>query len=350
VLTFLFNALWQLPLLFAAGWAGARLLRRAPAAYRHRVWVAALALSLLVPLVGTLRPSKLDVSRLVSRAPWATPSSSDAVAGSAGRESLGPSRVSTGLALRGIAFGYAALLSVLGLRLARSWRASARIVARAQAAPPGLAELARELGAATELRVSSEIAAPMTFGAREPVIVLPEALAHAASPGAVRGVLVHELAHVRRRDCALNLLCELLALPLAFHPSVRALRRRIAGARESACDEAAAAVVGARAYADMLLDVATAAARRPRLVGALGVLDGDFLEDRMKRVLDTRTRLGRGHALALLAAAVVTLGLVGRVAASAALQVAAEPGPGDMVGIWKGVWPRATRQASRPPT
>jgi beta-lactamase regulating signal transducer with metallopeptidase domain len=347
VLTFLFNALWQLPLLFAAAWVGARLLRRAPAAYRHRVWVAALALGVLVPFVGTLRPSKLDVSGLVARAAWTPPSSSGASSLSGAKTPPAPSQVSPRQALRGLAYGYAALLSVLALRLARSWRKSARIVARAQAAPPGLAELARELGAATELRVSPEIAAPMTFGVHEPVIVLPEALSRAASPTAVRGVLVHELAHVQRRDCALNLLCELLALPLAFHPSVRTLRRRIAGARESACDEAAAAVVGARDYADLLLEVATAAAQRPRLVGALGVLDGDFLEDRMKRILDTPARLGRRRALALLALAVATLGLVGRAAAGAALQVTAEPGPDEMVGVWKGVWAEGD-QAGKP--
>lgn len=46
VLTFLLNALWQLPLLAAVAWAGAFLLRRAPAAFRHRVWVSALGLSL----------------------------------------------------------------------------------------------------------------------------------------------------------------------------------------------------------------------------------------------------------------------------------------------------------------
>src|SRR6202008_4510701 len=148
-----------------------------------------------------------------------------------------------------------------------------------------------------DLRVSPDVAAPMTFGVLRPVIVLPEALARDADRSALRGVLVHELAHVQRRDCALNLICELLALPLAFHPTCGAFRRRLAGPAEAA----AAAVGGARTDAHLLLDVASAAARRPRLVGALGVLDGDFLEDRMKRVLDTHPRLGRRHALALLA-------------------------------------------------
>jgi hypothetical protein len=224
------------------------------------------------------------------------------------------------------------------VRLGRGWLRTEQIARRARPAPAELGTLADELGAAGMLRVSDAVAAPMTFGMAEPVIVLPEAFVRGASREAARGVLVHELAHVRRRDCAVNLVCELLALPLAFHPVVRLLRRRTAGARETACDEAAAGVVGARAYADMLLDVAAAAALRPRLAGAIGVLDGNCLEDRMQRILDTRARLGRRGALALLAAAVTAMSLVGRAAAAAALQVPTEPGPEDMVGVWKGEW------------
>ena len=42
VLSYLANALWQVPLLFAAGWLAARVLRRFGPAVEHRVWVSVL--------------------------------------------------------------------------------------------------------------------------------------------------------------------------------------------------------------------------------------------------------------------------------------------------------------------
>ena len=42
VLEYLFNSLWQLPLVFAAAWIAARLVRPAGPRAEHRVWVAAL--------------------------------------------------------------------------------------------------------------------------------------------------------------------------------------------------------------------------------------------------------------------------------------------------------------------
>jgi beta-lactamase regulating signal transducer with metallopeptidase domain len=284
------------------------------------------------------------VARLTARTPAVSSAGGSSTAPATVQKSS-PGNVSEILraALPAIAAGYLLLSLGLALRLWRSWRATQRIARAARPAPVPLEALASELGAAGMLRVSDAIAAPMTFGVTDPVIVLPDSFARGARPDAVRGVLVHELAHVRRRDCALNLLCELLALPLAFHPLVRTLRRRIAGARESACDEAAAAVVDPGAYAATLLDVATAAARRPRLAGAVGVLDGDSLEDRMKRVLDDRARLRGRRALLLFALSVLALGLVGRAAASAALQVGGKPGPDDMIGVWEAVMPTGDR-------
>jgi hypothetical protein len=49
VLSYLANSLWQIPLLFAAGWAAARVLRPLGAAAEHRVWVSVLVLQSLLP-------------------------------------------------------------------------------------------------------------------------------------------------------------------------------------------------------------------------------------------------------------------------------------------------------------
>src|ERR1700741_4063620 len=58
LLSYLFNALWQIPLLFAAAWVVARMLRRASPRLEHRVWVAALLLQVALPAC-TLRVAAL---------------------------------------------------------------------------------------------------------------------------------------------------------------------------------------------------------------------------------------------------------------------------------------------------
>src|ERR1700733_2270366 len=54
ILAYLLNSLWQVPLLFAAGWLAARVLRSAGAAAEHRVWVTTLILQSLIPALSTL--------------------------------------------------------------------------------------------------------------------------------------------------------------------------------------------------------------------------------------------------------------------------------------------------------
>ena len=59
VLSYLLNSLWQIPLLFAAGWVAARALRRVGSAAEHRVWVSVLLLQTLLPACSTLPPGWL---------------------------------------------------------------------------------------------------------------------------------------------------------------------------------------------------------------------------------------------------------------------------------------------------
>ncbi len=52
ILAYLLNSLWQVPLLFAAGWLAARALRSVSAEAEHRVWVVTLLLQSLLPAVS----------------------------------------------------------------------------------------------------------------------------------------------------------------------------------------------------------------------------------------------------------------------------------------------------------
>jgi hypothetical protein len=142
------------------------------------------------------------------------------------------------------------------------------------------------------------------------------------------------MAHVRRRDYALHLAGEALLIPISFHPAVRRLRRRLAETREMACDEATVErLIGARAYARSLLSVAASVAGLPRPALTLGVHDADTLEERMKRLADPRSRLGRRLTLASLSLALLVLAGSGLAASCLAVDA-----PSSQWSPFLGVW------------
>src|ERR1700748_2800830 len=67
ILTYLLNSLWQIPLLFGAGWLAARALRPAGAEVEHRVWVTTLALQCLLPAASIF---PIDWLRTLSLLSW----------------------------------------------------------------------------------------------------------------------------------------------------------------------------------------------------------------------------------------------------------------------------------------
>ena len=55
-----------------------------------------------------------------------------------------------------------------------------------------------------------------------PTRMIPEVMA--ADGEDLRAALLHEMAHVLRRDYAVNLVCEVLTLPVCWHPALMALK------------------------------------------------------------------------------------------------------------------------------
>ena len=117
-----------------------------------------------------------------------------------------------------------------------------------------LRELAEQLGVRRplELLEGPPDSAPMTFGARQPVIMIPRALLR--SPDSLDAVLVHELIHIRRVDYSWALLDCLISAAFAFHPLVWLLRRGIDRCRETSCDAEVLArgFVRPKPYAELL--------------------------------------------------------------------------------------------------
>lgn len=344
------NALWQLPLLVAAGKLAARLLRRAPAAHLHGLWLVVLLAAVALPVASPFLAARRLVAEARSAPPIATGEPLAAAAGEGSavpRAAAGPATlppVAVGGAGRMVLFVYLALVAVAGLRLALAVRRAAGLRRRAEPIPAGspasalASRLAHELGVRrVDLLMSGEVAGPVAVGTRRPAVLLPPWLLAGAGRGELESVLGHELAHVARRDCAVQLAVEALLLPLAPHPAAWWLRAELAKAREMACDETAAALAGGRAYARSLLGLAVSIAGRSNPAATLGAFDADNLEERMKRLLDGTRRLPRSRARWALAGCILAL-LAGAWSA-AGFALAAPASTADLsrlVGVWRG--------------
>lgn len=329
VAAFVLNAVWQVALVVAAAALAGRILRGAPARAQHWIWVLALALAVALPLVSVRDrwPSKATV--------LAAPLTTDLAPA---KEAPSPARgpvVRFGSGLPGaVAAAYAILLLGGMARLGRRCWTTNRIRASARPHPlPGPLRRAVERCAGA-MHVSTApilgsplIAGPVTLGAWEPVILLPNRMFSEVSAPVLISALGHELAHIRRCDFLLQAICELLYLPIAFHPAAALLKRSIEETRELACDEMVAGrLLDGSVYAQSLVGMAAAMCRCERPGYSLGVLDSNILERRIRR-LTAGPRAARSAGMALGAAtfvlaasamtasvySIVPLGLAGRI-------------------------------------
>ncbi|AIE86928.1 M56 family metallopeptidase [Fimbriimonas ginsengisoli] len=139
-----------------------------------------------------------------------------------------------------------------------------------------LLDLLQEFGGASgtadqlALVCSRSIQSPMVVGGRKATIVLPASTLESGSPSDAKLMLLHELAHVRRRDLSWLGLIWLVQSLFFFNPIVWLAARCARQDHESATDRHTAQWSGVpiQTYADMLLRASVVA--RPSLVpGAL---------------------------------------------------------------------------------
>ncbi|PHI18930.1 hypothetical protein CEQ90_15500 [Lewinellaceae bacterium SD302] len=110
--------------------------------------------------------------------------------------------------------------------------------------------------ASTVLRLSGQVGSALTAGIIRPFIVLPIGLVNQLAPAEMEAILLHELAHVVRRDHLWNALQSALLQLFFYHPVVHWLSRQIDREREYACDDLVIGRVEPRLYANSLLRVA----------------------------------------------------------------------------------------------
>jgi HEAT repeat protein/beta-lactamase regulating signal transducer with metallopeptidase domain len=327
----------QATVVLAVAWGLSLGMRRASAATRHVLWTCALAGAVAVPLAAGLLPrwelavpvleSAPRVSGLLATAPAAP-----AVEGAAvdvavdARPPFAPVRVLApgpepagvnrrmDLAWAAVAVWAAGALLVL-LRLVGAGLAASRL-RRTSREPDGswvdeARTLAAAVGVSQPIRFveSDAIDTPMVLGVWRPMLAMPAGTA--TWPAARwRVVLLHELAHVRRRDCLTQLLAGVACAVYWFNPLVWLSAWRLRVERERACDDfVLTAGADGPDYAGHLLDIARATARRSLLQGAgVAMAHRSQLEGRLMAILDPGIR--RSSALAGRLAAVALVGAV----------------------------------------
>ena len=87
---------------------------------------------------------------------------------------------------------------------------------------------------------------PMMAGFIKPVILLPFSILSQLSPAQVEAVLLHELAHIRRKDYIVNLLFSLGEMFFFFNPGVLWICSLIREERENCCDDIAVRQAGSK--------------------------------------------------------------------------------------------------------
>jgi beta-lactamase regulating signal transducer with metallopeptidase domain len=323
LVAYLLNAAWQIPLAALGAPLVCRFAGLTPKA-RNRVWLAFLLAATLLPALAFKAPASHATAVLAA---------SNTVRDLPVEVAPPPSALSEEWqALRGMIAGLASHAApvLLGLFVVAALLVAIRLVAASLAACRLLrrsrpATLADEITAALEafasvhgrttpsVRCSPDVRTPAVVGALRPVILIPERLA--VSREELRAALLHEAAHVVRHDYAVNLACEVLTLPVSWHPALIALKGGVRRSRELACDAmAAASMTSEQTYAKCLLSLARALGAAPPardaalLVGLFGRTD---LEDRVMHLMNPGPALrGPLHALRLCGAGVIATGLL----------------------------------------
>jgi beta-lactamase regulating signal transducer with metallopeptidase domain len=252
----------------------ARALSRRSAAARHQVWAVAIAASLMMPVIALVAPqwtiavlpsspvvtdTALASAPVVATAadpvfeplPATTPSESVEPASAPASASTFSTPITLWL------IGVLLVLARLAFGTARVWWMARRALPATVWAPLG-ERLALSLGIERPVTFLSgdEDAMPMACGLVRARVLLP-AEADDWPIERQRVVLLHELAHVKRRDCLTQMLAHLACATYWFNPLVWLAARRLRAERERACDDLVLAA-GTRGsdYADHLLDIA----------------------------------------------------------------------------------------------
>ena len=259
LMTYCLTALWMGAVI--AGFAAlvVRFWKPLDAATRYAVWYVALIAVVLGPLATTVAMQYAQRGPSVDQLTTALSRSNDMRAPV--KVALPAPRPQIAVAPY-VAYGGAALWLLIVLLGAVRFGAGVAVLARLKRdslplAPERRAELSlwnarAEAGRSRHARlcVSDRVDVPVAVGLFDGMVVLPQHILDEFEPGDVDRFVLHELAHLERRDDWTAVFERLAQIVLFFNPVVHLIARRLDLEREIACDDRViAATSDVRSYA-----------------------------------------------------------------------------------------------------
>jgi beta-lactamase regulating signal transducer with metallopeptidase domain len=193
----------------------------------------------------------------------------------------------------------------------------------------------RSLGSrAAHLVVSDRVQSASVLGLGDAVIAVSPEAARRLTDEELDQVVLHEWAHVQRRDDYARLAQIAIRGIVGMHPAVWWIGRRLEIERETACDDYAVNITGrARNLAVCLTKLADLQPRRVAATLAPGVLLASQLTLRVRRLLDPRRNTSTRRSHGILGSAATALTIVAIVLSRVELVVAASPAPVPPLGV-----------------
>ena len=274
-------------------------LPRAEAAARYLVCCVGMSTLLALPLVSLI-PLALSPVHGVTV---------DATA-SAGLVSLPHSPTSVPL----IIGAWLVWLAVFGAQLTTAMVALQRARQRCRAFPLALERRlpswtrVKHQGRAAQLVVSDDVRAAAVIGCGAPVIAIAPALVQHLTAAELDRIVIHEWAHVQRRDDLGNVAQLIVRLLAGWHPGVWWLDRWLRAEREVACDEMAVTLTGSsKIYAACLVKLASLPLASRDTLPTLGVLSSASLATRVERIVSRTGHSSPNRSRTLLTVSMLSL-------------------------------------------
>ncbi len=142
-----------------------------------------------------------------------------------------------------------------------------------------LEECKCRIGVKNKVRIlkSDNFKSPCLIGFFKPRLQMPSLMVRDFSEQELRLIFLHELAHVKRRDIAINWIGTLAQIVHWFNPLVWLALNRMRADRELACDALALTVAGEQqrgAYGDTIIRLLEGYSKGPVIAGSVGILEG----------------------------------------------------------------------------
>ena len=322
----LINWLWQGIVVAAAATAVLKLVRVRSAAWRYRFWWTAITVVLLMPAIAAV-PSP----------PSSMPSAghSAGVGGTAYLPYVYASDIAPIVMVAAVA--WASWIAVHVIRTVVALVALRRLRKRCTAFPAQRAvrlEHWMTLPRAIDLPlvVSDEVRSAAVIGVRSPTIAVSPRLLTGLSDGQLDRVLVHEWAHVKRRDHVFHAVQLAIRVFAGCHPAVWWIDRQLEAERESACDEMTVRLTGSpRAYAACLARLAEISNGSSAALPVPAAISSSHVHHRIVRVLGMSGQGSERRLHMKVGAAAAGIFLIALEAASSALVLPAAERPATSV-------------------